>query len=84
MAEIEHDIDGLEKQIRTAIEEVKNLDNGLLEAVLEDIRRPGWTTPAEFVFASAMVDVLTESLVTARKMQGGLIAGARRVATKEE
>jgi hypothetical protein len=31
MAEIEHDIDALEAKIRTAIEGVKNLDNGLLE-----------------------------------------------------
>jgi len=30
MAEVEHDIDALEEKIRTAIEEVKNLDNGLL------------------------------------------------------
>jgi hypothetical protein len=30
MAEIEHDIDALETKLRTAIEGVKKLDNGLL------------------------------------------------------
>jgi hypothetical protein len=81
MAEIEHDIDALEAKIRTAMEEVKNLDNNLLEGVLEQIRLPGWTSSAEFVFAMGLTDTLIDHLVLARKMQGTLVAGARRVAT---
>jgi hypothetical protein len=76
MAEIEHDIDALEAKIRTAMEEVKNLDNGLLEGVLEVIRLPGWTSSAEFVFTMGLTESLIDPLVV-----GTLIAGARRVET---
>ena len=80
---VEHDIDGLEQKLRTAIEEIRNLGDGeLLESVIEVIRLPGWTSIAEFVFATAMTEALIDHLVLARKMQGGLIAGARRVATE--
>lgn len=81
MAEIEHDIDALEAAIRTAIEGVKNLDNGLLEGVLEEIRLPGWTSSAEFVFAMGLTESLVDHLAVALRLQGTLIAGARRVAT---
>ena len=81
MADVEHDIDGLEARIRTAMEEVKNLDNDLLEGVLQVIRLPGWTSSAEFVFAAGLTEVLIDHLVLARKIQGALIAGARRVET---
>ena len=81
MAEIEHDIDALETKLRTAIEGVKNLDNGLLEGVLEIIRLPGWTSSAEFVFAMGMTDALIDQLTAVSRLQGTLIAGARRVET---
>ena len=81
MTDVEHDIDALEKKIRTAMEEVRNLDNGLLEAVLQEIRLPGWTSSAEYVFTVGLTEVLIDHLVLARRTQGTLIAGARRVRT---
>jgi hypothetical protein len=81
MGEVEHDIDALEERIRVAIDDLKSVDSGLLEAVLEDIRRPGWTTPAEFVFAFGITETLIEHLAVVRRLQGTLIAGARRVST---
>ena len=81
MNEVEHDIDALEEKIRAAIEGVKNLDNDLLEGVLEVIRLPGWTSSAEYVFALGLTEALIDHLAVAGKMQGALIAGARRVAT---
>jgi hypothetical protein len=81
MADLEHDIDDLEAKIRTAMEEVKNLDNGLLEGVLDEIRLPGWTSSAEYVFTIGLTEALIDHLVLARRMQGVLIAGARRVET---
>lgn len=81
MTDIEHDIDALEATIRTAIQEVKNLDNDLLEGVLESIRLPGWTSSAEYVFASGLSESIVDHLVLVRKMQGLLLAGARRVET---
>ena len=81
MAEVEHDIDALEKKLRAAMEEIKNLDNGTLELMLEVIRLPGWTTPAEYVFALGLTQNLIDQLVVARGMQQTLMAGARRVET---
>ena len=75
MAGIEHDIDALEAKIRTAIEGVKNLDNGLLEGVLEVIRLPGWTSSAEFVFTMGLTEALIDQLAVVSRMQGTLIAG---------
>jgi len=81
MAEIEHDIDALEATIRTAIQGIKDLDSGLLEGVLDSIRLPGWTSSAEYVFALGLTEALIDHLAVANKLQGTLIAGARRVST---
>ncbi|KAF2412396.1 hypothetical protein B1729_15215 [Microbacterium sp. B35-04] len=81
MDELGHDIDALEERIKVAIEDLKSVDSGLLEAVLEDIRRPGWTTSAEYVFAFGITETLIEHLGVVRRLQGTLIAGARRVST---
>lgn len=81
MAEIEHDVDELEQRIRTAIQEVENLQDGMLETVLEVIRLPGWTSSAEFVFTIGLTDAIIEHLVLVRRLTGVLVAGARRVET---
>jgi hypothetical protein len=49
--------------------------------VLEIIRLPGWTSSAEFVFAMGLTEALIDHLAVASRMQGTLIAGARRVET---
>ena len=82
MDEAEHDIDALGERITVAIDDLRGLDAGLLEAVLEDIRRPGWTTPAEYVFALGITETLIEQVAVVRRLQGALIAGARRVSTE--
>ena len=82
MDEAEHDIDALGERITVAIDDLRGLDAGLLEAVLEDIRRPGWTTPAEYVFALGITETLIEQVAVVRRLQGALVAGARRVSTE--
>ena len=81
MTQIDHDIDAMDAKIRNAMEEVKNLDNNLLEGLLDEIRLPGWTSSAEYVFALGLTETLIDHLVLARRLQGVLVAGARRVAT---
>ena len=51
------------------------------EGVLEVIRLPGWTSSAEFLFTMGLPESLIDHLAVARRMQGTLIAGARRVET---
>lgn len=81
MSDVEHDIDALEERIKVAVDDLKSVDSGLLEAVLEEIRRPGWTSEAEYVFTLGITETLIDQLAVVRKLQGTLIAGARRVAT---
>ena len=77
------DISGLEKK-------VTDLSNALAHlSTAEDFRklililkRPGWTTPAEFIFASTIVDAMlgqTRAL-TAQKQE--LLKGAEAVGAK--
>ena len=80
----EHDISSLEEAVNNASEALRLLiDDNRLPQILEIIRLPGWTTPAEFVFALTMTESLTRQLETARSTMVGIMAGANRVATKE-
>jgi hypothetical protein len=84
MAGQEHDISSLEEAVNNASEVLREINDGnMLPDILEIIRQPGWTTPAEFVFALAMTESLTRELETARRTMQGIMAGARRVSTKE-
>ena len=42
-------------------------------------RRPGWTTPAEFIFVSAIVDSLAAHTAALTKLKGDLIKGSKAV-----
>jgi hypothetical protein len=82
MAEADHDISSLESTINSALEVLNEINKeNELPAVLEIIRQPGWTTPAEFVFTLVMAEALARELENARRMMQGLLAGARRVST---
>ncbi len=43
------------------------------------MKRPGWTTPAEFIFASAVVDSMIAQAAGMAKMKGELLKGAEAV-----
>jgi hypothetical protein len=82
MADDDHDIARLEETINGALEVLREInEENELPSVLEVIRLPGWTTPAEFVFTQVMAEALTRELENARRMMQGLLAGARRVGT---
>ena len=50
-----------------------------LAEFLKNIRRPGFTTPAEFRFVSGIVDSLMAQAKVLQGLQRNLIAGARMV-----
>jgi hypothetical protein len=81
MAEVEHDINALEEKIRTAIEELKNLDNGLLEGSAPVDPPAGLDVVGRVCVRVRAYEALIDHLVLARKMQGTLVAGANRVET---
>jgi len=75
-----HNIPQLEVRIKELEEVCKSVgDNSDLIELLKVIHRPGWTTPAEFTFATSIVDSLigqARNLVALRK---SLLAGSRDV-----
>jgi hypothetical protein len=82
MADEEHDIDGLARTINDALEILREInEENELEAVLEIIRQPGWTKPAEYVFTQVMAESIGRELENTRRMMQGILAGARRVET---
>jgi hypothetical protein len=42
-------------------------------------RRPGWTTPAEFIFVSAILDSMASNVAALAKLKGDLIKGSKAV-----
>jgi hypothetical protein len=42
-------------------------------------RRPGWTTPAEYLFATALVDSMQSQVATLAKLKTDLLKGSKEV-----
>ncbi|MEZ5428568.1 MAG: hypothetical protein R2747_20145 [Pyrinomonadaceae bacterium] len=75
-----HDIKGLEKKIdalSNALAKLGNKDD--FKQLILILRKPGWTTPAEFLFASAIVDSMTAEVKTLTTLKTSLIKGSKEV-----
>jgi hypothetical protein len=79
----EEDIKRLEKQITALSNALAKLSNkeDFRELILI-LRRPGWTTPAEFRFASGIVASMTTQVKGLAALKADLIAGSKEVVTK--
>jgi hypothetical protein len=53
-----------------------------LEELLIIIHRPGWTTPAEFAFVSAIVDSIQGHITSLTHLRKSLLSGSRAVGSK--
>ena len=69
-------IEGLRESLR------RHADDDDLVELLKIIRHPGWTTPAEFAFATGIVSVMTKFSDSLADMRGVLVQGARQVGVK--
>ena len=47
------------------------------------LRKPGWTTPAEFIFASSIVDTMLAHTKALTLQKGQLLKGSQAVVTGE-
>jgi hypothetical protein len=80
---VEHDVGKLEAQIgelrktMTQMAEPKDLDE-----LIKIIHRPGWTTPAEFLFATGIVEAMTGHVRALGVLKQTLIKGSQAVAAK--
>lgn len=69
----------LEKQIRSLNSSLLRLRNRDLIELLLIIRRPGWTTPAEFRYATGIVESLLMQVKAIESLKATLLQGSRSV-----
>lgn len=77
------EIKRLEKQISAlsnALAKLSNADD--FRELILILRRPGWTTPAEFTFASGIVTSMTTQVKGLAALKADLIAGSKAVVSK--
>jgi hypothetical protein len=75
-----HNVAGLEDRVQKLSKNLSSLrvQEDLKELLLV-IRRPGWTTPAELIFATEIVDSMLAQTATLAALSQGLLASSREV-----
>lgn len=77
------DIERLDKKITALSKALANLGKGTDgKDLLLIIRKPGWTTPAELAFSSALLDAATAQARGLQSMMSGLKGAAAKVGGK--
>lgn len=77
---MEHDIDKLATQIRGLQQAIAKLaTDNQTEELMRVIHKPGWTTPAEFLFMTAGLETAQSQAEALARQLRGLAAGARQV-----
>jgi hypothetical protein len=79
-----------EQDIRRLEKKVTDLSDALAHLATADdwkkliliLNRPGWTTPAELIFASAIVDSLQAHTIALTSLKGQLLKGSDAVVVK--
>jgi hypothetical protein len=75
-----YDIRKLEKKITSVSNALAKLSSAEdFRKLILEWRRPGWTTPAEFIFVSGIVDSLAAHTAALGKLKGDLIKGSKAV-----
>jgi hypothetical protein len=74
-------VEVLTKQITDLSDALARLGHGTtLAELLKILRRPGWTTPAEFAFASALVKATQMHVTAIEALQKELLSASNMVA----
>jgi hypothetical protein len=74
-------------EIKTLEKKMSSISNALaklgsaedLRKLILEWRRPGWTTPAEFIFVSAIVDSMAANVETLGNLKRELLRGSKAV-----
>jgi hypothetical protein len=75
-----HDIKGLEKSITALSKALANLNSADdFRKLILIIKKPGWTTPAEFMFAAGLVDSMLGQVKAMDQMKDVLLKGSGKV-----
>jgi len=74
------DIKRLEKKVTSVSNALAKLNSAEdFRRLILEWRRPGWTTPAEFLFVSAIIDSMAAHVAALANLKGGLIKGSKAV-----
>jgi hypothetical protein len=75
----------LDKKITALSDALAHLGKGTdLKELIRIIRFPGWTTPAEFAFAVALIDAMQTHANALSNLNTQLLAASKLVSTKEQ
>ena len=76
----DHDVKGLEKKVTDVSDALAHLSSAEdFKRLILILRRPGWTTPAEFLFASAILDSMLAVTRALGAQKQELLKGAEAV-----
>jgi hypothetical protein len=79
----EKEIKRLEKQVTELSDALAHLSTSEdWKHLLQVLRRPGWTTPAELIFASAIIGSLHSQVAALAGLKGQLMKGSEAVVAK--
>ena len=74
------DIKKLEKKVTDLSDALANLGSrDDFKRLILILKRPGWTTPAEYIFASAIVDSMQNQAAALAKLKTDLLKGSKEV-----
>ena len=77
------DYDDLMKRVKALSGGLANLSNPRqFKELIKVMKRPGWTTPAEFTFASGIIDSMLAHTAALTKLKGDLLNGSRQVGSR--
>lgn len=82
-AQHESEIKQLERKINDVSDALSHLSTAEdWRRLILILKRPGWTTPAELIFATAIVDSLHSQVTALASLKGQLLQGSEAVVAK--
>ena len=77
------DVNALEKRVTELSDALAHLSSAdEFKRLIIILKRPGWTTPAEFIFASGIVDSMLAHTSALAKLKSDLVKGSEAVIAK--
>jgi len=80
---VKHDPAEMEARLHRFDRSLRAVD-GVAEALIPVIHRPGWTTPAEFAFFNSFLEAMTGQVAVLAQMRERLIESAKTVAVAQD
>jgi hypothetical protein len=80
----DHDVGQLERNIEQVQVRLRALvDEDRFAELIRFIKKPGWTTPAEFYLVNTTVEIAARQIEIIDQLSIGLLEGAQKVGVRE-